>query len=87
MEEFTMVLNMVRGWNSGLHQSKITRKYGRTRSNTCDTQAYDNSYWLKIISHQKPIRTERQENPRKRNVLTVGLEYDWLLRFYYNMNA
>ena len=38
MEEFTKVLKIVRGWSSGLRQSKITRKYGRTRRNTCDTR-------------------------------------------------
>ena len=61
MEEFTMVLKMVRGWNSGLRQSKITRKYAEPQA-THVTRAYDNSHWLKIISTQKVIRIEKQEN-------------------------
>ena len=38
-------------------------------------------------AYDKPTRTERQENPRKRNVPTMDHEYDWLPRFYCNMNA
>ena len=56
-----MVLKMVRGWNSGLRQSKITRKYAEPQA-THVTRAYDNSHWLKIISTQKVIRIEKQEN-------------------------
>ena len=81
-----MLFKMVRGWNSGLRQSKIMRKYGGTEA-THLTRAFDKGYWRKIIPLKKLSELKGMKIGANENVLTMGLECDWLLRFYCNMNT